>query len=401
MNKESNAFAMRLTKPIARSCEGLLSGIEVAIKDVIDLKGFKTGAGNLTWFNEAKVASRNAEVIEKLLSQGARIVGKTITDELAFSLSGTNVHFGTPNNPKAKDRIPGGSSSGSASAVASGLVSVAIGTDTAGSTRVPASYCGIVGLRLSCNRVSMKGVVPLAPSFDTIGIFVSSAPLLSLVLHSLLEDSFNSETREINRLIIAKDFLLELDSVVVEAFYASAKKLAWLLGVSLEEDELFGMVAIEKITKDFRQQQMAEAWISHGNWVSKHWKSLGPGIADRFKAASKMIPLDESTFETSRNQLRQQVASFNGKDGLILLPGASSVAPLKNCSTTVKESIRIKTFRLTALASFTGLPQIVLPLAEVNSLPLGIGILGSVNDDELLGTISQLVYTRSAFSSDS
>ena len=176
---QSNAFVE--TFEVSHAGNGSLDGLRFAVKDVIDVTGWKTGCGNPTWRDSHPPAVANAVCVEQLLCAGARCVGKTICDELAFSLLGENHFYGTPLNPRAPDRVPGGSSSGSASAVACGLVDFALGTDTGGSTRVPASNCGVWGFRPSHGFVSVAGVNPLAPSFDTVGVLARNADVLANV----------------------------------------------------------------------------------------------------------------------------------------------------------------------------------------------------------------------------
>src|SRR4051794_2254127 len=165
---------------------GPLDGLTFAVKDLIDIAGRSTGCGNPHWRDSHPRAEANAVCAEQLLAGGAACVGKTVTDELAFSLLGENHFYGTPLNPAAPNRVPGGSSSGSASAVACGLVDFALGTDTGGSVRVPASNCGIWGWRPSHGLISVAGVMPFAPTLDTVGVFARSAELLQRVAQVLL-----------------------------------------------------------------------------------------------------------------------------------------------------------------------------------------------------------------------
>jgi amidase len=160
--------------------DGDLRNLTFAVKDCIDIKDKVTGCGNPTWQKTHPPATVNAICVEQVLNQGATCIGKTITDEITFSLDGENAHFGTPLNPKAPERVPGGSSSGSASAVACGLVDFALGTDTGGSIRVPASNCGIYGMRPSSGTISSAGIMPFAPSFDTAGILAKSFDILEI-----------------------------------------------------------------------------------------------------------------------------------------------------------------------------------------------------------------------------
>ena len=141
------------------------------------IAGYRTGFGNPDWIRTHNEEIATATVIDTLLDAGADMLGRTLTDELAYSLSGENFHYGTPINSAAPDRIPGGSSNGSAAAVAGRVVDFALGTDCGGSVRLPASYCGIMGLRPTHNRITTKGVIPFAPSFDVVGWFASDAKI--------------------------------------------------------------------------------------------------------------------------------------------------------------------------------------------------------------------------------
>ena len=161
--------------------DGPLAGLSFAVKDLIDIEGSPTACGNPDRLRDDGLAPSTAPAVLTLLGAGATCVGKTHTDEVACGMFGTNPHFGTPINPKAPDRVPGGSSSGSASAVAAGLCDFALGTDTGGSVRVPASFCGIFGIRTTHGRISTAGVMAMAPSFDTVGWLAASAETLARV----------------------------------------------------------------------------------------------------------------------------------------------------------------------------------------------------------------------------
>src|SRR5882672_44191 len=182
--EQSGAFIEKFTLPATK--DGSLRRLRFAVKDLIDVAGHPTGCGNPTWLATHPPASVSAVCVEQLLAAGAQCEGKTITDEFAFSLLGENFHYGTPLNPAAPDRVPGGSSNGSASAVACGIVDFAIGTDTGGSVRVPASNCGIWGWRPSHGLISVAGVMPFSPTLDTVGVFTRSADLLQRVAAVLL-----------------------------------------------------------------------------------------------------------------------------------------------------------------------------------------------------------------------
>ena len=166
-----NAFCKDSNAYLPGALTGPLSGLSFAAKDIFDVAGHVTGCGNPDWKATHQAAEKNAWVVEMLVNAGATMVGKTLTDELTRGIFGENVHYGTPTNPKARGCVPGGSSSGSASAVAGGLVDFALGSDTGGSVRVPASFCALYGMRPTHGAIPLDGMLLQAPSFDTIGWF--------------------------------------------------------------------------------------------------------------------------------------------------------------------------------------------------------------------------------------
>src|SRR5262245_29043360 len=221
-----NDFGAFVPGPRARlepTASGPLDGLTFVVKDLIDVAGHVTGAGNPDWAARQVPAARSAPVVERLLRAGATLVGKTITDELAFSLEGENHHYGTPLNPRAPDRLPGGSSSGSAVAVAAGLADLALGTDTGGSVRVPASFCGVYGYRPSHGRLSLDGVVPLAPSYDTVGLFARTAEYLHAAAHCLI--GAPAVQSKPPRLLLATDALALAEPDAAAALRSAALRL--------------------------------------------------------------------------------------------------------------------------------------------------------------------------------
>src|SRR5881396_4366182 len=171
---------------IAGAPRGPLTGPTFAAKDLFDVAGHPTGGGNPDWARQNPVPTRHAWAVQRLLDAGATLIGKTITDEVSLGILGENPFEGTALNPKAPDRVPGGSSAGSASAVAQGLCDTALGTDTGGSVRVPASFCGLYGIRPTHGRLPLDGVIGQAPSFDTIGWFARAPDLLARIASVLL-----------------------------------------------------------------------------------------------------------------------------------------------------------------------------------------------------------------------
>ncbi len=227
------AFVPGSRARLAPSGSGPLDGLTFVVKDLLDVAGYVTGGGNPHWASRQQPTATSAPAVECLLQAGATLVGKTITDELAFSLEGENEHYGTPINPRAPDRLPGGSSSGSAVAVAAGLADLGLGTDTGGSVRVPASFCGLFGWRPSHGRVSMDGVVRFAPSYDTVGLLAGDAKRLQLGAQCLLGTPAASVAQ--CRLLAASDAFEIAEPQAASVLADAAKALG-----AVEEVHVFG-----------------------------------------------------------------------------------------------------------------------------------------------------------------
>jgi amidase len=366
---------------------GPLTGRRLVVKDVIDVEGHRTGAGNPTFLEDAPIATEHAETVRRLLAAGATIIGKAHTDELAFSLAGTNVHYGTPTNTNAPGRIPGGSSSGPAAAVAGGLADIGLGTDTGGSVRIPASYCGIAGFRPTHGRVPVSGVVPLAPSFDTVGLLAPDGLTLrdaGLVLLGAVA----ATDHDCNGLVIADDLSAAADPAVADAVRAAAARLAAILGVSVSNARV-AEGRLEDWLRAFRHRQFFEAWASHGAWIESRRPVLGPGIAARFAASREAG--DPGPMDPLRRQVHRSIDAALGTDGLLVVPAAATTAPFPDAPAKEKESVRLRTQRLTCMAGLGGLPAVSLPIADVDGLPVGLCLIGRPGDDERLLAVAAAV----------
>lgn len=374
--------------------EGPLAPLTFAVKDVFDVAGHRCGAGNPSWLERAPIARAHAPSVERLLASGATLIGSTITDELAFSLSGTNVHYGTPVNCKAPGRVPGGSSAGSASAVAAGTVAFALGTDTAGSVRVPASYCGIWGMRPSHDRIPVSGVVPLAPSFDTVGILSSSGSVLELVLRSLLGNQWRPAKRRITQLIAATDLFDLVESSVHGDLVAAAQQLSESLRVPLFWKEVLGKENIVECRDGFRRQQMGEVWQTHGQWIREYKPNFGPGVAARFEMASKVAPMTDSEARSLKRSVTALLEKLIFPDSLMVVPLTPSVAPPLAESPADKERLRQSIISLNSIAGISGAPELACPGFYSNGFPIGIGVIGLPGEDELLSQVAKHLYLQ-------
>ncbi len=369
-------------KRMASAGHGPLDGIHFAAKDVFAVKGQRTGAGNPTWLATHVEASENAEAVEILLGAGATLAGVTVTDELAFSLSGTNVHYGTPVNPADPRRIPGGSSSGSAVAVARRIVEVGLGTDTAGSIRVPSSYCGLFGLRPTWGRISVRGVIPLAPSFDTVGAMAYDASALELSMQALLKPQGGGTTMP-RSLLLAEEYLDLVGQRERQGIVDGAKLIADRLRLGLDSAAVLDAETVEEVAEHFRAQQLFEVWESHGAWISRYRPTFGPGVAGRFELASRARRPAPGSLRRLRELLAARMGRAAGGRRIVVKPVTPTVAPLMDAPRSDFEGNRQDILRLTSLAGVWGAPELAVPY-QVDGLPFGIGLLGSPGDDEML-----------------
>lgn len=365
---------------VAGASSGPLAGLNFAVKDLYDVAGLPTGAGNPAWLSTHGPAEETAPPVTQLLDAGALLNGKTQTDELAFSLMGVNVHYGAPLNPRAPDRITGGSSSGSASAVAQGLADIALGTDTGGSVRIPASFCGLYGIRPTHGSISTHGLVPLAPAFDVVGWFArdpepfrktgdvlvppaaASAPPRQLLIDEACWRAAEPETRD--ALKPAFDRLQEL----VEA----------ARGVSLAPD------GFSAWRETFRIIQGFEAWTAHGDWIKNVQPNFGPGVRERFALAATVTAEDAARARQDRAAIVAMLHGLLGRDTVLCLPTSPAPAPLRKSTNAEVESVRIRLLEFTAIAGLGGLPQVSIPVADVDGAPVGLSVVGAPGSDRML-----------------
>jgi amidase len=376
---------------------GPLAGLRFATKDLLDVAGTRTGAGNPAYLEAAPHASEHARSVAALLDAGADLVGKTVSDELAFSLSGTNIHYGTPPNPAAPDRVPGGSSAGSASAVAAGEVDLAIGTDTGGSIRIPSSYCGLYGIRPSHGRIDRHGTFLLAQSFCTTGLFARDGDVLEAAWRALADGATDPEwqsraSRPLEEIVVVPELSGLADRPAATAIATATLELADRLGVAVSTGTLGGPEAIERYLVAFRTIQMAEAWARHGAWIESHPGELGPGVGERFAAAASVGPVDAAV--AAREDLRSTLSSLLGAGRYLAQPTASGAAPPIELDGPVKDDLRARTLRLTAPAGLAGSPVVSLPLAEDHGLPVGVSLVGLPGDDDTLVAVAARVTSR-------
>ena len=356
---------------------GPLSGLRFAAKDLFDVAGHVTGAGNPDWLASHAPAERHSAVIAKLLDAGATLMGKVQTDELAYSLHGDNAHYGAPINSRSPLRVTGGSSSGSAAAVAAGLVDFALGTDTGGSTRVPASYCGLWGLRTSHGLVSTDGLVPLHPRFDTVTWLARDAATFLRVAQVLLPASGFTPSRVLR----LDDAWALADEEFAQPLSRSLDTLAAQVGVPPEVCRAADGDALTAWRQVYATAGAHQGWQVHGAWIHARRPAFGAAIAARWHAASQISDEAAAAALAAMATLSQRVRAMLGDDGVAVLPSAASLAPLRDADPAEVDAVRLRTMAITCIAGLAGVPQVSLPLATPAGVPLGISLLGPAGSD--------------------
>lgn len=356
--------------------DGPLEGLTVAVKDLFAIKGYRIGAGNPTYLDSARAETTTAPAVADLLRGGASLRGIARTDEFAYSIAGDNAHYGTPPNAALPGALPGGSSSGPATAVATGQADVGLATDTAGSVRVPASYQGLWGLRTTHGLVPRQGLLPLAQSFDTVGWLTRDGATLQRVADWCLSYDGSDSTESVFgesgadlpwRFVMPAEALDAADAATRAAFEAFVAASALPVDTASIGD-------LDDYLVPFRTVQGAEAWRNNGDWLRAHPGATGPAVAERFRAAAAVTAADETAARAALAPLRARLTDLV-TDAVLILPTAPGAAPARTAGGEGIDAVRQATLRLTTPAAVAGLPALSVPLLTVAS-PLGPAPVG-------------------------
>lgn len=412
MVEDYGAFVAGPRVRLAPLAAGPLDGLTFAVKDLIDIAGHVTGAGNRDWAARQRAAERSAPVVERLLHAGAELVGKTVTDELAFSLEGENEHHGTPINPRAPDHLPGGSSSGSAVAVAAGLADLGLGTDTGGSVRVPASFCGLFGWRPSHGRLSMEGVVPFAPSYDTVGLLARDAVCLQRAAQCLLgtvgetrerlspaggapqrrsklrlqwhelpsrppATSLIDEGRLTPRFVVARDAFALAEREAAERL----RDAAVTLGAHEEVDVFAGRPG--EFLEAYSCLQGLDIAAAHGAFLACGPR-FGPTLQPRFDSVRALDPADAARWNAWRAGTADRLHRLLPPGTFLLLPATPSTPPRRFLRGAEAGRFYAAALTLSSVAGHARLPAVTVPIGTLNRLPLGLGMVAGPGQDEAL-----------------
>ncbi len=356
---------------------GPLRGLTFMAKDLFDVAGHVTGAGNPDWARTHPTAQSHAWVVQSLLDAGADLTGKTMTDEISLGFFGENSFYGTPLNPRAPDRVPGGSSSGSASAVAQGLCDFALGTDTGGSVRIPASYCGLYGLRPTHGRLPVKGMLPQAPSSDTLGWFARDAATMARVAETLFEAPI--PTALPSELAVATDMFVHCDAAVRDALQPAIARLSGLFG--RKRDVQLAPEGITVWARAQRDIQLSEAWATFGEWVNTQNPCFAYLVSRALQYGASVTTSELDSASEVRMSAREQLRSLTPPGTILCLPTAPGIAPRRGESLDSLSETRDRINCACCLGGLAGHPQLSLPMAEVDGAPVGLSIVAGRGED--------------------
>ena len=357
---------------------GPLSDLTFVVKDMCEIKGFKSSCGNPDFYEKCLPADDFAPFLKDILNKGATLKGITICDEFFYSLIGENGHYGTPANLNAPGCVPGGSSSGSAAALTTNLYDFSIGSDTGGSVRVPASFCGLLGIRPTHNRINTKGVYPMAPTFDTIGWFAKDIKTFKKIGFTVLNQKDKTKN-SFKDFVIAEDILELANPNIIHLFnnyiYNSFPEIK--------------KIRLSKQTKDviadnFRILQGGEIVENVIPWILKNKPKISPEINNRIEMAIKITKDEINQAVKFRENLKKEI-ELTLPEGLIaLFPTTPFSSPKCGQSDEQLSSYRKKLMEFTSIAGMTSRPQISIPKFKDNTGPIGISLLGWRYSDEVL-----------------
>jgi amidase len=359
--------------------EGPLSGLSFAAKDLFDVAGLVTGCGNPDWAATHERAKADAWAVDALLSAGATLLGKTVTDEISLGLLGINRSYGTPLNPRAPDRIPGGSSSGSAAAVAGGLVDVALGTDSGGSVRIPASFCGLYGLRPTHGRIPTDGMMPQAPSFDTVGYFANNTATFGRAGSALLGEPVGEALPD--EIIVASDCFALADEPVRHALLPTLDRLR---NVTCVSESLLAEGDLTTWSRHQRMLQKSEFHATFRNWIDRVNPRFSAEVAGAFADDGRLADSDVAAAKAFRARASQRLDRLLDGRRMLCLP-TSPILPIgRDARLSEMRAAVHRIVDLTAIAGLAGCPQVNLPLATVGEIPVGLSLIGWRGGDAAL-----------------
>ena len=361
--------------------KGKLKGLIISVKDLFDVKGYKTKGG--TKFIDDKIAQKDAKCISLIRKAGGLLLGHTNMTELAYSGLGINPHYGTPLNPVFKNSVPGGSTSGGAVSIALDVADITIGTDTGGSTRIPAAFTGITGFKPTQDSISRDNVLVLSTSLDSVGLMAKDVSLCKLGFETMRNKSKNNIAKNNIKIIIPKNFGFEDIDDEIKVGFDSAKKKIIKSGLDIQEIEIPLLNHYKKIPlwQFAAVECQAEYFEAYNN--KKHL--IDPNVSRRMDRANQVTAVEYVNLCKERTTLISQFNTFLGNN-FLLLPTVSITPPLiKDCENVeFYDKMNLISLRNTTLANYMNGCSLSLPYT-IKDKPVGIMLNGSTdNDDQLL-----------------
>src|SRR4030088_2707338 len=356
---------------------GPLAGLTFAAKGLFDVAGVPTGGGNHDWPTGRPVPTRHSWAVQSLLDAGATLIGKTVTDEVSLGILGENAFDGTPVNVRAPGRVPGGSSSGSAAAVAAGLCDTALGTDTGGSVRVPASFCGLYGIRPTHGRIDVAGLMPQGPTSDTTGGVARDAATFARVGEVLFGSALPVTLP--TTLLVAEDAFGFAEENVQQALAAVVGRLAELIGQS--RHVTLAPQGLSVWQRAQRVLQASEAWRTFQPWLDGQNPRLAFSVARGLLQGSVMTNAERHAASLMRMEARARLRMLLPSGTILCLPTTPFPAPQKGLSLHQLDPMRERISCLTSQGGLTGVPQVNLPGATADGAPVGLSIIGARGTD--------------------
>lgn len=419
VKEDFGAFIDRLQllpppQPLPPKAPNPLTGLTFVVSDLFDIDGYVTGFGNPDWARTHEAASRTASVVSTVVEGGATCVGKTVIDEMAFSVTGENKHYGTPTNPAAPDRVPGGSCSGAAVAVAANLVDFSLGMDAVGGVRLPAGFCNIIGFRSSQGVLSNAGIIPVSTSLDTVGCFARDFSVLCRVSHIMMRLQFVAPRNP--RQIIMADDCFELLKIpvdrVAEPVIKSTEKI---FGRQVLKHENLGVYLSTKVPSllAFSSEKMnGEAKTStlsllaqvmqvllrhefkenHEQWMSSTKPDLDASIRAQLREDDTIDEMEIQKLHTVRNEMRFALNLLLKNDGILVIPTFAEPPPKAGKKEMHSEAYLSRLFSLLSIASLSGCCQVTIPLGHHNKCPVSVSFIARHGGDRFLLDTMQSMY---------
>ena len=386
--------AQRAQQQLARRQAGALLGVPIAVKDLFATRGLRTTAGSRIlrdW-----VPSKDAGLVTRLRAAGAVIFGKTNLHEFAYGVTTANPWWGVARNPRDVRRSPGGSSGGSAIAVVAGLCAAALGSDTGGSIRIPASLCGCVGLKPTYGLLPLDGVVPLGWSLDHAGPLARTVEDAGILLDALSGGRAWKQAQRVTtrglRVGILHDSVVKPVQPGVSRLVQEAAAALGRNGLRIRDvrvPEMAWTVVTQLVTL------RAEASAAHARWIRARPRAYGPDVRIRLQLGALIAGADYVLAQRMRAKIKDAVRGIFDEIDVLLLPTTPITAPIVGERTvhwrSGAEPVDSALVRLTAPFNLTGVPALSVPYGEVSGLPVGLQLVGRWNDEARVLAVGRLI----------